>query len=152
MAIRTHTQVTGWSDEGALELNQPTRRSKLEARASVLATGCRERPRAARLVPGSRPQGVLTTGALQQLVYLLGERSGRRAVVVGAEHVSFSALLTLAHGGARAVAMVTEQPDTRRSPPSAPGQPFAPRPSPHPHELTKSSATSESRRSSSRTS
>ena len=32
---------------------------------------------------------------------------GRRAVVVGAEHVSFSALPTLAHGGARTVAMVT---------------------------------------------
>jgi hypothetical protein len=31
-------------------------------------------------------------------------------VVVGAEHVSFSALLTLAHGGARAVGMVTELP------------------------------------------
>ena len=76
----------------------------------MLATGCRERPRAARLVPGSRPQGVITTGALQQLVYVLGERPGRRAVVVGAEHVSFSALLTLHHGGARAVAMVTEQP------------------------------------------
>jgi hypothetical protein len=50
----------------------------------------------------------MTTGMLQQLVYLAGERPGARAVVVGAEHVSFSALLTLAHGGARAVAMVTE--------------------------------------------
>ena len=30
--------------------------------------------------------------------------------MVGAEHVSFSALLTLAHGGARAVGMVTELP------------------------------------------
>jgi hypothetical protein len=47
---------------------------------------------------------------LQQLVYLAGERPGRRAVVVGAEHVSFSALLTLSHGGARAVAMTTELP------------------------------------------
>ena len=50
----------------------------------------------------------MTTSMLQQLVYLRHERPGRRAVVVGAEHVSFSALLTLAHGGARAVAMTTE--------------------------------------------
>jgi Pyridine nucleotide-disulphide oxidoreductase len=35
---------------------------------------------------------------------------GRRAVIVGAEHVSFSALLTLAHGGAHTVGMVTELP------------------------------------------
>jgi thioredoxin reductase len=109
-AIRTNTQVTGWDDRGRLELTSPRGRSLLDARAAVLATGCRERPRAARLVPGTRAPGVITTGALQQLVYLLDRRPGRRAVVVGAEHVSFSALLTLHHGGARAVAMVTEQP------------------------------------------
>ena len=45
--------------------------------AVLLATGCRERPRAARLVPGDRPPGVLTTGELQQRVYLGG--SGWRA-------------------------------------------------------------------------
>src|SRR5439155_6537457 len=56
------------------------------------------------------PQGVMTTGMLQQLVYARGESPGRHALVVGAEHVSFSALLTLAHGGARAVAMITAQP------------------------------------------
>jgi len=108
--LRTETQATGWTDDGALELTSPRGRSLLEARAVVLTTGCRERPRAARLVPGDRPQGVLTTGALQQLVYLLGASPGRRAVVVGAEHVSFSALVTLSHGGARTVAMVTEHP------------------------------------------
>jgi hypothetical protein len=53
---------------------------------------------------------VLTTGALQQLVTLHREPVGRRAVVVGAEHVSFSAVLTLAHAGAATVAMVTDQP------------------------------------------
>ena len=76
--------------------------------AVLLATGCRERPRAARLVPGDRPPGVLTTGELQQRVYLGGERLEGRALVVGAEHVSFSAGVTLAHAGARVVALVTE--------------------------------------------
>ena len=108
--LRTEAQVTGWADDGALELTEPRGRSLLDARAVVLATGCRERPRSARLVPGSRPQGVMTTSVLQQLVYLRHERVGRRAVVVGAEHFSFSALLTLSHGGARAVAMTTEHP------------------------------------------
>jgi thioredoxin reductase len=107
--IRAESQVTGWREGGALAVTSPSGRYELEARAVILATGCRERPRSARLVPGSRPQGVMTTSTLQQLVYLRGQRPGRRAVVVGAEHVSFSALLTLFHGGARAVAMVTEQ-------------------------------------------
>src|SRR5215203_1691427 len=108
--LRTETMVTGWSPDGPLELTGPRGRETLEPAAVILATGCRERPRSARLVPGSRPEGVMTTGTLQQLVYLQGRRVGTRAVVVGAEHVSFSALLTLGHGGARAAAMVTELP------------------------------------------
>ena len=79
------------------------------AGAVLLATGCRERPRSARLVPGDRPAGVMTTGELQQRVYLAGERIAGRALIVGAEHVSFSALLTLAHAGADVTALVTER-------------------------------------------
>ena len=108
--LRTETMVTGWAPGGPLELTGPRGREQLEPAAVVLATGCRERPRSARLVPGSRPEGVMTTSTLQQLVYLKGMSPGTRALVVGAEHVSFSALLTLAHGGARAVGMVTELP------------------------------------------
>jgi thioredoxin reductase len=108
--VRTATSVTGWSGPTSLRLTSPAGVTEVAAAAIVLATGCRERPRTARLVPGSRPLGVFTTGALQQLVYLHHQPVGRRAVVVGAEHVSFSALLTLAHGGAETLAMITEHP------------------------------------------
>lgn len=106
--LRLNTQVTGWLEDGALAVTGPGGRTALAASAVVLATGCRERPRSARLVAGSRPEGVMSSGMLQQLVYLRGRKVGGRAVVVGAEHVSFSALLTLAHGGARPVLMTTE--------------------------------------------
>jgi thioredoxin reductase len=108
--LRTGVQATGWSADGALELTGPGGRTALLARAVVLATGCRERPRSARLIPGTRPQGVMTTGTLQQLVYLEHQPVGRRALVVGAEHVSFSALATLAEAGARTVEIITEHP------------------------------------------
>jgi thioredoxin reductase len=108
--LRLLTQVTGWSADGALELSSPAGAVHLYARAVVLASGCRERPRSARMVAGSRPAGVMTTGMLQQLVYLNGKAPGTRAVVVGAEHVAFSAVATLAHGGARTVAMTTKLP------------------------------------------
>ena len=52
----------------------------------------------------------MTTGMLQQLVYLQRLPAGSRALIVGAEHVSFSAIMTLAHGGARTVALTTELP------------------------------------------
>lgn len=79
----------------------------LEPAAVLLATGVRERPRSARLVAGDRPAGVLTTGALQQFVAVHHQRVGSRAVVVGAEHVSYSAVLTLHHAGCEVVAMTT---------------------------------------------
>ncbi len=83
---------------------------EVRVRAVVLATGVRERPRSARLVPGDRPAGVLTTGSLQQFTTLHHQPIGNCAVVVGAEHVSFSAVLTLAHAGCRVAAMVTALP------------------------------------------
>jgi len=108
--LRLRTQVTGWSDDGALEMTSPAGVAHMYARALVLTSGCRERPRSARMVAGSRPQGVMTTGTLQQLVNLHGRTPGTRAVVVGAEHVAFSAVSTLAHGGATTVAITTELP------------------------------------------
>lgn len=105
--ILTSTQITGWS-ERQLSVASSDGPRAVSAQAVVLASGCRERPRPARWVPGARVAGVMTTGTLQQAVYLEGQRLGGRAVVVGAEHVAFSALETLRHAGARPVAMVTE--------------------------------------------
>jgi thioredoxin reductase len=110
--ILTEAAMTGWHGPAAdltAEITSPEGRRVVTARAVVLATGCRERPRAARLVPGTRPSGVLTTGALQRLV-ARGLPVGTRAVVVGAEHVSYSAAVTLRHAGVSVVAMVTPGP------------------------------------------
>jgi thioredoxin reductase len=107
--IRTEAMVTGWSGDGSAEVTTPGGRLLVAARAIVLATGARERPRAARLIPGDRPSGVYTTGHLQNLVHLRYGTPGRRAVVVGAEPVSWSAVLTLREAGCRTVLMTTEQ-------------------------------------------
>jgi thioredoxin reductase len=109
--IRAGTTVTGWAGDQAVTITSDQGIETVEAAAVLLATGCRERPRTARLVPGSRPSGVMTTGELQQRVYLGGQRLPGRAVIVGAEHVSFSALVTLAHAGSEVVALVTEYPE-----------------------------------------
>jgi len=108
--IRLGTTVTGWAAGRSAMITSPAGRQAIDAAAVLLATGCRERPRPARLIPGDRPAGVMTTGELQQRVYLGGERLPGRALVLGAEHVSFSAMVTLAHAGADVVALVTDQP------------------------------------------
>jgi thioredoxin reductase len=106
--LRTSAMVTGWTPDGALEVTAPTGRTTLRADAVVLATGARERPRPARLVPGDRPDGVLTTGTLQNLVHLHHRRDvGRCAVVVGAELVSWSAVLTLRDAGCSTALLVS---------------------------------------------
>ena len=106
--IRTEAAVTGWAGERTLEVTSPEGRLTVTGRAVVLATGARERPRPARLVPGDRPAGVLTTGQLQNLVHLQHRSPGRRAVVVGSELVSWSAVLTLRESGCETVLMTTE--------------------------------------------
>ena len=111
--LRLGTTVTGldaaaFNAGGTVTLTSGRGVETVQAAAILLATGCRERPRPARLIPGDRPAGVMTTGELQQRVHLGHERLAGRALVVGAEHVSFSAAVTLAHAGARVVALVTE--------------------------------------------
>lgn len=108
--IRTATMVTGWAGDKSLELTSPAGREQLDARAVVLATGARERARPARLIPGDRPSGIYTTGQLQNTVHLQHRSVGKRAVIVGAELVSYSAALTLKHAGCETALMTSEYP------------------------------------------
>lgn len=110
--IMTQATVSGWSGlhtTAALEVTTPGGLLRVEPQAIVLATGARERPRAARMVPGDRPDGVLTTGQLQNLVHLHHQPIGTRALVVGSELVSWSAVMTLREAGCKTVLMTTEQ-------------------------------------------
>ena len=108
--IETRTQVTGWHDESTLEATSPHGRVLISPRAFVFATGARERPRPARLIPGDRPAGVYTTGELQNAVHLHHREVGRRAVIIGAELVSWSAAMTLKEAGAKVLALVSKYP------------------------------------------
>ena len=55
----------------------------LQAGAVVLAMGCRERPRGAVNIPGTRPAGVYTAGTAQRLMNIEGLRVGREVVILG---------------------------------------------------------------------
>ncbi|MGH3201440.1 MAG: NAD(P)/FAD-dependent oxidoreductase [Streptosporangiaceae bacterium] len=108
--LQTSAMVTGWAGERTLEITSPAGRRRLRADAVVLATGARERPRPARLIPGDRPDGVYTTGQLQNLVHRYHAEIGRRAVIIGAELVSWSAVLTLRDARCSTVLMTSQYP------------------------------------------
>ncbi|MDH6485618.1 FAD-dependent oxidoreductase [Streptomyces sp. SAI-127] len=115
-AVRTGVTALDWAGPLSLHTVGPRGPETVRARAVVLATGARERPCSARLVPGTRPAGVYTTGELQQAVHLYGQHIGERAVVVGAEDVSYAAAATVRAAGAVVVAMLTELPRPQTTP------------------------------------
>lgn len=55
----------------------------IEARAVIFAMGCRERPRGALNITGSRPAGIYSSGTAQKLVNLEGYMPGKSVVILG---------------------------------------------------------------------
>lgn len=55
----------------------------IQAKAVVLAMGCRERTRGALVIPGTRPAGIFTAGSAQRFVNIDGYLPGRKVVILG---------------------------------------------------------------------
>ncbi|MCC6099493.1 MAG: NAD(P)/FAD-dependent oxidoreductase [Atopobium sp.] len=56
---------------------------QIEAGSVILAMGCRERPRGALNIPGTRPAGIYTAGCAQHLVNIEGVLPGHEVVILG---------------------------------------------------------------------
>ena len=54
-----------------------------QAKAVILAMGCRERPRGALNIPGSRPAGIYSAGTAQHYVNIDGFMPGKSVVILG---------------------------------------------------------------------
>ncbi|MDI3522846.1 MAG: hypothetical protein PWP43_1028 [Bacillota bacterium] len=59
----------------------------VQAGAVVLAMGCRERTRNQIWLPGTRPAGIFTAGAVQRYINMEGILPGRRVVILGSGDV-----------------------------------------------------------------
>jgi len=55
----------------------------IEAGAIILAMGCRERPKGALNIAGTRPAGIFTAGTAQKFVNMKGYMPGREVVILG---------------------------------------------------------------------
>ena len=56
---------------------------KIEAKAIILAMGCRERPKGALNIAGTRPAGIYTAGTAQKFVNMKGLMPGREVLILG---------------------------------------------------------------------
>ena len=102
-----------------IDVSTPEGIRTFETRFVILATGCCEASRSARMISGNRPSGVITTGTLMELVNLCGQKPGHKALIVGSEHVSLSSVLTLKRAGVEIVGMVEEDQDVHTYSPVA---------------------------------
>ncbi len=79
----------------------------LQAKAVVLAMGCRERTRAQVRLPGTRPAGVFTAGTAQRWVNVEGYMPGKNFVILGSGDIGMIMARRLTFEGAK-VARVLE--------------------------------------------
>lgn len=74
---------------------------QIQARAVVLAMGCRERTRAQIRLPGTRPSGVYTAGTAQRFVNVEGFMPGKHFVVLGSGDIGMIMARRLTFEGAK---------------------------------------------------
>ncbi|MCO5064239.1 MAG: NAD(P)/FAD-dependent oxidoreductase [Rhizobiaceae bacterium] len=108
--LRLRHSAVGSSAPGEISVAAPDGLLSIRAKRIVLATGARETSRAAALISGDRPVGVMNTNALQLFAYREKLKPFRRPLVVGSELVSMSAILTCVSIGAKPVALVEPRP------------------------------------------
>lgn len=84
---------------------------KYTAKTIILATGCRERTRGNISIPGSRPAGVFTAGAAQNLINMHNIMIGRRIVILGSGDIGLIMARRLTLEGAKVLAIVEIMPE-----------------------------------------
>jgi len=64
-------------------INREDGLTTIQAKAIILAMGCRERPRGALNIPGYRPAGIYSAGTAQRLTNIEGYQVGKEVVILG---------------------------------------------------------------------
>lgn len=82
----------------------------IEAKAIVLAMGCRERSRGALNIPGYRPAGIFSAGTAQRLVNIEGYMPGRRVVILGSGDIGLIMARRMTLEGAKVLAVAELMP------------------------------------------
>ncbi|MBE0600579.1 MAG: FAD-dependent oxidoreductase [Firmicutes bacterium] len=83
---------------------------QVQAKAIILAMGCRERPRGALNIPGYRPVGVYTAGTAQKYVNLNGFMPGKEVVILGSGDIGLIMARRMTLEGAKVRAVVELMP------------------------------------------
>lgn len=106
--VKLDTMVLGISrDNTVTAANKEDGILEIKAKAIVLAMGCRERPRGALSIAGTRPTGVMTAGQAQEYINLEGYMVGKTVVILGSGDIGLIMARRMTLEGAK-VKMVCE--------------------------------------------
>lgn len=113
------TSVTVMTDTMVLEMTEDKRVyainsthgwMELQAKAIVLAMGCRERTRGAISIPGERPAGIFTAGTAQRYVNMEGYLVGKKVVILGSGDIGLIMARRMSLEGAKVLGVVELMP------------------------------------------
>jgi len=81
---KLNTMVMDIADDRTVTaMNREDGMFMINAKAVILAMGCREKPRGALNIPGYRPAGIFSAGTAQRLVNIEGYMPGKEVVILG---------------------------------------------------------------------
>ena len=108
--VYTETMVTAVSADKVVTAQSREGILKLQAKAVILAMGCRERSRGALNICGSRPAGVYSAGTAQKLVNCMGYQVGKRVVILGSGDIGLIMARRMSLEGAKVEAVCEVMP------------------------------------------
>ncbi|MBR5290372.1 MAG: FAD-dependent oxidoreductase [Erysipelotrichaceae bacterium] len=83
---------------------------KIQAKAIVFATGCRERSRGAIQLPGTRPAGIMSAGTAQRYLNIDGWLVGKKVLILGSGDIGLIMARRMTLEGAEVVAVAELMP------------------------------------------
>ena len=89
------------ADKVITAMNREEGMFELQAKAVILAMGCRERSKGALNIPGYRPAGIYSAGTAQRLVNSEGFRPGREVVILGSGDIGLIMARRMTFEGAK---------------------------------------------------
>ncbi|MBU4227942.1 NAD(P)/FAD-dependent oxidoreductase [bacterium] len=109
--VKTETMVIKITpDKRIIAINRDDGLLHIQAKAVVLAMGCRERTREAIAISGSRPAGIFTAGTAQRYINIEGYMPGREVVVLGSGDIGMIMARRMTLEGARVKAVLEIMP------------------------------------------
>ncbi|MFC1643833.1 NAD(P)/FAD-dependent oxidoreductase [Candidatus Omnitrophota bacterium] len=110
----TNTAAIDIIDKGSAKtvvlLSEEIGLMEVDAKAVILAMGCRERNRGNISIPGSRPAGIVTAGLAQKMTNLHGLLPGKEIVILGSGDIGLIMARRLTWEGSHVKAVVEVQP------------------------------------------